>query len=288
MPLLPKRNSHNGAGARRCLRPLLPLSLVLGIVAVLLLACAVTRSVAFVPSNFQRSFCSRCDGIPTEVPTVLCASGDKNENTDLLEKARRLREEASLMEDDLRAGAAPSTSSVADIPVAIVNKILEESKWTLTYRFSSQPSPKDSDKNDDETPKKFYSGNVNLLLKKDGYSEQIIQKSDASKNEAEIEILKIWGWDRETSNEDNLDYLLFSMDIKFPASDPDLSNQKERYYFQARIEDEMDGSIALKEGTITVKKDVTEKTGGMWGFFNVAGILTEFRYTGDFVARASR
>lgn len=85
------------------------------------------------------------------------------------------------------------------------------------------------------------------------------------------------------------------MDVKFPNSDPDFSDQKERYYFQARIEQEQDSisasasassaAIALKDGTITVKKDITEKTGGMWGLFNVAGILTEFRYCGDFVAK---
>ncbi len=242
----------------------------------------ITRSAAFVTNHVQ-NVCLRA-------PTVIFAepSDDKNENADLLEKARRLREEASQLEDNLRAS---SMSSATGVPVEIVsNKQLEESKWTLTYRFSSQPAPKESEKDDKQqvTPKKFYSGKMNLLLKENGYSEQIIQAQDASKNEGDIQIVKIWGWDRETSNEDNLDYLLFSMDIKFPASDPDLSNQKERYYFQARVEEESDGSISLKEGTITVKKDVTEKTGGMWGFFNVAGILTEFRYTGDFVAKASQ
>ena len=224
--------------------------------------------------------------------TVVCAenSDEKNENADLLEKARRLREEASQLEDNLRATSTSSTPSSVGAPVDIVsNEQLEESKWTLTYRFSSQPAPKDSEKYNKEkvTPKKFYSGKIHLLLKEDGYSEQIIQAQDASKNEGDIQIVKIWGWDRETSNEDNLDYLLFSMDIKFPETDPDLANEKERYYFQARVEEESDGSISLKEGTITVKKDVTEKTGGMWGFFNVAGILTEFRYTGDFAAKAS-
>ncbi len=264
-------------------QPSKSLNLLLGIMVILLSTSAITRSTAFVTNSAQ----NRC----MFAQTSLCAgtSDDKNENADLLEKARRLREEASQLEDNLRASSSSSASSAVGAPVEIVNnKQLEESKWTLTYRFSSQPVPKDSEKDDKVTPKKFYSGKINLLLKEDGYSEQIIQAQDASKNEGDIQIVKIWGWDRETSNEDNLDYLLFSMDIKFPASDPDLSNQKERYYFQARVEEESDGNISLKEGTITVKKDVTDKTGGRWGFFNVAGILTVFRYTGDFVATASQ
>ncbi len=248
-------------------------------VLLLLSTGAIQQSFAFVPTDIvTRVSTARYHALPT----ALCAGkSEDNDNAELLEKARRLREEASLLEDNLRASAP---SSAAEMPAAtIVNTQLEESTWTLTYRFSSQPSPKEP--KDDEPPKRFHSGKLNLLLKEDGYSEQIIESK--SKTDDNIEIVKIWGWDRETSNEDNLDYLLFSMDVKFPSTDPDLSNQTERYYFQARIEQSNNGSISLKEGTITVKKDVTEKTGGMWGLFNVAGILTEFRYTGDFVAKAS-
>ena len=243
---------------------------------------AIQQSFGFVPTDVvSRVSSSQCHALPT----ALCAGkSEDSDNAELLERARRLREEASVLEDNLRASSPASASASAEMPVAaIVNIQLEESKWTLTYRFSSQPSPKEP--KDDEPPKTFYSGKLNLLLKEDGYSEQIIESK--SKTDDIIEIIKIWGWDRETSNEDNLDYLLFSMDVKFPNTDPDLSNQTERCYFQARIEQSSDGSISLKEGTITVKKDVTEKTGGMWGLFNVAGILTEFRYTGDFVAKAS-
>jgi len=217
---------------------------------------------------------------------------DKNADSDLLEKARKLREEASLLEDNLRAtkSKVSNTSAsqvVADVQQLVVNKQLENSVWTLSYRFSSQPPPKDDGKNnndDNNKPTTFYSGKINLLLKDDGYSEQIEATTTTRQNNNDIEITKIWGWDRETSNEDDLDYLLFSMDVEFPESDPDAPNKKDRYYLQARIEDE-GGGIALKDGTITVKKDVTEKTGGMWGLFNVAGILTEFRYCGNFAGR---
>jgi hypothetical protein len=302
---MPKATRNYYQPARRYLL----MSSLPAIVAVLLSTSGVTIvSNAFAPStdvvtNGRSHFCQRrfVDIIPSKEITItqsaLCIGKSGNdENADLLEKARRLREEASLMEDDLRAATSSATTSlstIADMPVVIVNKQLEDSVWALSYRFSSQPAPKESnDNNNNETPTPmtFYSGKLNILLKADGYSELIIAQENANANtnkETDIEIVKIWGWDRETSSEDDLDYLLFSMDVKFPKSDPDLSDQKERYYFQARVEQDTDKSIALKEGTITVKKDVSEKTGGMWGLFNVAGILTEFRYCGDFVGRAS-
>lgn len=291
------------------------LSSLPAIVAVVLLSTTgITLSNAFAPSTdagvtngrghfYQQRYVnivpSKKKITTITTPTALCVGKSGNdENADLLEKARILREEATLMEDDLRAAtssATASSSTIVDAPVAIiVNKQLEDSIWTLSYRFSSQPAPKESNNdnnNETPTPMTFYSGKLDILLKADGYSERIIAKenTDANTNkETDIEIVKIWGWDRETSDEDDLDYLLFSMDVQFPESDPDLSNRKERYYFQARVEqDTNDKSIALKEGTITVKKDVTEGTGGMWGLFNVAGILTEFRYCGDFVGKAS-
>jgi hypothetical protein len=238
--------------------------------------------------------------------------GVDNNNAILLEKARVLREEAASMENDLRSsGSASSSSSDTSIPVpvVVVNTQLEDSIWTLSYRFSSQPITKDNNnknknKNIQEQQQqenRFYSGKINLRLKEDGYSEQIILNDD-NNNYDGIEIIKIWGWDRETSNEDDLDYLLFSMDVKLPESDPTTTtksnskkNQIERYYFQARIDTEQESInnknenniLVLKDGTITVKKDVTEKTNGRWGLFNVAGILTEFRYCGDFVAKPS-
>jgi hypothetical protein len=282
-----------------------------GIMAILLSIGAIsTTTGAFVVptdvvTHVQKSFLPRRSPTsdhysPMKLPTALCnnKNDDDTTNADLLEKARRLREEASLMEDDLRASAKPSSKSPSSaantLAGPIENTQLEQSTWTLSYRFSSQPAPKESDNtsDDEKSPTKYYSGKLNLLLKDDGYSEQIGTTENTNK-ESDIEIVKIWGWDRETSNEDNLDYLLFSMDVKFPPSDPASSNQMDRYYFQARIEQDTTnnnkaGSIALKEGTITVKKDVTEKTGGMWGLFNVAGILTEFRYCGDFVAKASQ
>ena len=299
---------HHRRPYRATKHALLSLSLQSAIAGVLLSIYGITTSSAFVAlptdvvigsDNLRNAF-DRHLPRNSKLVSFCTAGSDKNdddkintENAELLERARKLREEASLMEDDLKTRipsyTTNSSSNVANTPVEVINKQLEESTWTLSYRFSSQPAPKESAESNIEAPTRpmtFYSGKIDILLRQDGYSEDITKANEKRKVE-DIEIKKVWGWDRETSREDDLDYLLFSMDVGFPPSDPELPNQKERYYFQARIEEEA-GSISLKEGTITVKKDVTEKTGGRWGFFNVAGILTEFRYCGDFVARASR
>jgi hypothetical protein len=236
----------------------------------------------------------------------LDGDGVDNNNDLLLEKARALRAEASVMENDLRSSGSASSLDISSpqmaVPVVVFNTQLEDSIWTLSYRFSSQPIPKDdtNNNNNQEQQQKniFYSGKINLRLKEDGYSEQmIIRNEEETSSSDDIEIIKIWGWDRETSSEDDLDYLLFSMDVKLPESDPTTKsnsnskkNQIERYYFQARIDTEQENNksvLVLKDGTITVKRDVTEKTNGRWGLFNVAGILTEFRYCGEFVAKPS-
>ena len=237
--------------------------------------------------------------------SVLDDDGVDNNNDLLLEKARALRAEASVMENDLRSSGSASSLDISSpqmaVPVVISNTQLEDSIWTLSYRFSSQPIPKDntSNNNNQEQQQKniFYSGKINLRLKENGYSEQVVIKNNEEETSGsdDIEITKIWGWDRETSSEDDLDYLLFSMDVKLPESDPTTKsnskkNQNERYYFQARIDTEQENNrsvLVLKDGTITVKRDLTEKTNGRWGLFNVAGILTEFRYCGEFVAKPS-
>ncbi|KAG7354790.1 hypothetical protein IV203_004146 [Nitzschia inconspicua] len=172
---------------------------------------------------------------------------------------------------------------------------LENSIWTISYRFSSQPPLENNDnynkKDSNAMPfRTFYSGNFRIRLKDDGYSEYLSTELDFSSSKSDIRIVKIWGWDKETSNEDRQDYLLFSMDLKLPGSDPDLPNQTERYYFQARIDwgtPKGKSILQLRDGTITVKKDVAEQTKGRWGLFNVAGILSQFRYCGDFIAKAT-
>jgi len=198
----------------------------------------------------------------------------------------------------------------------------EDSTWTITYRFSSQP--KDDDTNDNNSnsndgknqaviPTTFYSGKMTVLFQEDGYSKLISTEEGGKKK---IKIQKVWGWDEETSQEKMEEkYLLFSMDVQFPESEiPEESSSQqsgrsffggsssrmtassttERIYFQARIDRDDDKSksggsgssaLSLSDGTITIKKDISEKTRGMWGLFQVAGILSQFRYVGDFIAK---
>jgi hypothetical protein len=214
---------------------------------------------------------------------------NEDERQWLLEKARQLREEVRNLEEKVRA-------TKSDLPAALEGdsqkttahqpKVtnLKDSTWTISYRFSSQP--KDDDKDSSILPN--YSGKFNLLLKADGYSELLSQQSTAITNDQKLQITKVWGWDEEYSQQDQKNYLLFSMDVQLPASDPKLPSVKERYYFQAQINKSgSDGEISLKDGTVTVKKDITEKTKGRWGLFQVAGILSQFRYVGDFAAKSS-
>lgn len=223
----------------------------------------------------------------------LCSSANENDNEDLLERARALREEAQQIEQQLRKSnkdtkLTSTQESERPSPKKIVTK-LEDSVWTLSYRFSSQP--KDDDKeNDNDLILPNYSGKITVRLKPDGYSELLSSSSISFQESSRLQIVKVWGWDEEYSQEDQQQYLLFSVDVRMPPSDPKLPNRTERYYFQARIDKENENNkpaILLRDGTVTVKKDVAEKTKGMWGLFQVAGILTQFRYVGDFVARPS-
>lgn len=196
---------------------------------------------------------------------------------DLLEQARLLREEAQSLETELRETPRAFTPDKITAPTIVTE--LNDSTWTFTYRFSSQPKD-----DNDESPSRNYSGKCTILLKGDGYSELVTTTSNGEDADL-IQIAKVWGWDEEYSQEDQQQYVLFSMDVQLPSSDPKLPGQKERYYWQARIDRSTESGIQLADGTITVKKDVSEKTNGMWGLFQVAGILTQFRYVGDFAAR---
>jgi hypothetical protein len=212
------------------------------------------------------------------------SNNSSQESKNLLEKAKNLRKEAGLLEQKLReTNAATATSKAIDtsktnIPTKVTK--LEDSVWTLSYRFSSQP------KDDDDDPiLPNYSGKITIRLTPDGYSE-IVSSPDTSKaDNNSLVISKVWGWDEEYSQEDERQYLLFSMDVKFPKSDPKRSNKVERCYFEARLDKEIDNAIVIQDGTVSVKKDVSEKTKGRWGLFQVGGILTEFRYVGDFIAK---
>ena len=219
-------------------------------------------------------------------------SEELKQQQDLLEKAKSLRKEAQLLEETLLRNNPSRKQSTQEEqqPLSKIVKVtkLEDSYWTVSYRFSSQP--KDDD--DDNIILPNYSGKMMLHLRADGYSEYIVDDDDDETNNNNVNtnkliIKKIWGWDKEYSNDDQQNYLLFSMDVEFPKSDPKLGGSIERCYFQARIDndDNKDTGITLNDGTVTVKKDIAEKTKGMWGLFQVGGILTQFRYVGDFIAK---
>mmetsp|Transcript_19038 Transcript_19038/g.24508 ORF Transcript_19038/g.24508 Transcript_19038/m.24508 type:complete len:165 (-) Transcript_19038:174-668(-) len=142
--------------------------------------------------------------------------------------------------------------------------------------FSEKPAPKD-DKEDIE-PSSRFGGKLTVFFKSDGYTEIISHKP--SKDDKALKMVKAWGWDVENSNEDDKDYLLFSVDVQLP------DGKKEKFYMQARQESESN-SIFFQEGTVTVKQDVS-KSGSRWGLFSPQGILAEFRFVGNFVARPSR
>ena len=97
---------------------------------------------------------------------------------------------------------------------------------------------------------------------------------------------KFWGWDEETSNEDELQYILFSADVDLPSSDPNYDEKKKqnnsiRFYFQCEVNrDSRTGEITMRDGTVTLKKDI-KPPGGFWGVFNGGGILAQFRYCGE-------
>ena len=214
--------------------------------------------------------------------------GDDAKNNSLLDRASKLRQEAEQLQQQVaeKRLATATSAPPAILPLQIMN--LNDSVWTLPYRFSSQPQ--EENENDDDKDVIIYpnySGTLTVKLKGDGYSELMSHESRGN----QLVIDKIWGWDQEDSqkDDDKNSYLLLSMDVTLPETDPKLAGEKKRYYFQARIDQDVsDKAISLQEGTITVKQDISAKTNGVWGLFSVAGILTQFRYVGDFSARPSK
>lgn len=220
--------------------------------------------------------------------SLLGAAATDNENDALLDRAARLRREAEELAFEMqdRRGSL-TTTTIDELPPQYER--LEDSCWRLTYRFSQDPV----DDNDNGPPPLFYTGRVDVRLRPDGYTVQLDDNDDeTSGSPAAVRCRydKFWGWDQETSEQDGLDYLMFSADVRL--DDPTDSSHKERYYFNARIErDKDDKELKLTDGTITAKRDVeVAGTGGrmFWGIFNGAGIMAQFRYVGNFSSRPIR
>ena len=215
--------------------------------------------------------------------TILCMAQD--EKNDLLDKAKRLRQEAEELESNLRSKRGDSKNIKEEVTTAPkkVYKDIKNSEWQLSYRFASDAINRDKEDDSSSSKPVIYSGKVKIQLSADGYTN-VIPDGDSS-SEGKLKFAKFWGWDEEISREDDEKYLLFSADVMLPSSDPNFSKKPIRFYFQTRIEkDRRSGEIFLDDGTVTLKKDI-EPPGGFWGIFNAEGILAQFRYCGEFIMK---
>ena len=206
-------------------------------------------------------------------------NNDKQQREDMLEKALRLRQEASELEASLSSSRSQRQSASASSPSkpAPVYTDMAGSVWSFSYRFSDQPDDDDTGLSPKRT---FYSGKLTLALRPDGYTDIVSHEPGASGKQ--LTVSKAWGWDVERSQEDEKEYLLFSVDASVPSQD---EPEKQRFYFQARKETEGAG-LSLKGGTVTIKQDVFKSNASRWSLFSPSGILAEFRYVGDFVSKA--
>ena len=195
----------------------------------------------------------------------------------LRQSAQNLRDEIEILESKL--DRKPIIGN--QMESAVTYSSLTDSVWTLSYRFTSDPPPKD-DAEPRTTSK--YSGKLTVKFRSDGYTD-IIEHEPIG--ETALVISKAWGWDKETSNEDEKEYVLFSTDVQLPVSDKAAPNQERRFYWQARVDAESGGFLSLTDGSVTVKKDI-EPPGGFWGVLNAGGILAQFRHVGNFASKPNR
>lgn len=155
------------------------------------------------------------------------------------------------------------------------------------YRFADEPESKAKETQQNQSPRTFYTGKIQLQFRSDGYTDILNNSGITSTDTSQLDVEKVWGWDIETSNEDSLDYLLFSADIVLPPSkESKVINMPERFYFQARVDKTKSDKISLQDGSVTVKRNIESGAGGWWGLFRGAdGILAQFRDVGQFRCR---
>ena len=231
--------------------------------------------------------------------TLAAITDDQKQKPDeWLSRASKIREEVLKLEAVAalsRQGRKVGTTEF--LPADTVEYAdIANSAWALSYRFADDPDDEDNS----NKPRRIMGGKVTLKFRQDGYTDIISQESfGPSSNSCTLN--KAWGWDIELSKDNENDasmkdqeYILFSIDVECPSSKnmnggvSATSTTKERYYFQARKDtDTRNGIISLADGTVTVKRDIVQKS-ARWGFFSPAGILAQFRYVGDFVAKPVR
>ena len=229
-----------------------------------------------------------------QAPTYAHASNTDQEGKDrkqFLDKASKLRQEVASLESKLRTEQAArpvkptdTLTTSAKLQAPVYSK-MDNSVWTMTYRFASTPESS-NEKDSEATPRDFFRGKLTVQFRDDGYTNLVAHEpGDATASKA-VSIIKTWGWDEETSAEDEQDYVMFSVDVQLPETVSAKASQQ-RFYLQARKD--LDGdSILLKEGTVTMKTDAIDTSSpGFWALFSPKGILAQFRYVGDFVAKPS-
>lgn len=194
--------------------------------------------------------------------------------------ASKLRADTSIAEQKLRKERpVPDATNAARVEEAIKCFELKGSSWEMTYRFSNEPESRDEEVAS-EVDRTFYCGKIQLRFLEDGYTTIIGRTYDRVESPS---FEKIWGWDVETSSEDSLNYLLFSADVQLPSP----IESMDRFYFQARVEEDTNGVYTLSDGSVTVKRNI-QPPGGFWGLFSGEGILAQFRIVGEFKCKPIR
>lgn len=203
--------------------------------------------------------------------STICKNNKNDETEDMLEKARKLREEATFLEEQIKpARQIFQGDESASKPVVYTD--LSDSVWQVTFRVRDESSEDDAAL---QRKLKSVGGNAVIKLKSDGYTE-IIENKDF--------FTKFWGWDEEKDADDkekDISYLVFSADCSDGLIEAGFDGGT-RLYFNSRIDIGSNGDISVNDGKITVKKEVQS---GFWGVFNSSGILAQFRVIGDFIMK---
>ena len=240
--------------------------------------------------------------------TTLAAITDNidQEPDEWLSRASKIREEVRELEivaELSRQGKNIGTTTELSPKNTVDYVDIENSVWTLSYRFANDPEETSDKYNDNlSMSRRVFGGKVTVKYRHDGYTDIISQTSYGSSIDS-CKIIKAWGWDIELSKDNENDanmkdqeYIIFSMDVEYPNFDQNLNGEStttpksksERFYFQARKDiDARSGIISLTDGTVTVKRDIVQKS-ARWGLFSPTGILAQFRYVGEFVAKPVR
>lgn len=114
--------------------------------------------------------------------STICKNNKNDETEDMLEKARKLREEATFLEEQIKpARQIFQGDESASKPVVYTD--LSDSVWQVTFRVRDESSEDDAAL---QRKLKSVGGNAVIKLKSDGYTE-IIENKDF--------FTKFWGWD---------------------------------------------------------------------------------------------